>query len=577
MKNITYKGIGMTNFFKLVVTGTMVLAATTVMGAKPQVLDQLGISGSEPGHIRTACYIYNADQELVDGVVLDAYNEPFIDGDGNSKNLAVIKCALPKPPKEPRHGKPTTIEDQILLDYVNMGSTMMCLSPQTIIEKIDEVKDDEGNIITEEEDAVLTDYATTDVWQNIVSASGEISLVCKHITPAVDTAPPVLTLLPFCNDINYTIDKNRQYEIADYLDPGATAQDDLDGDITANIIVTGAPSDTSTVGDYTLTYSITDSSSNTVTATRVIRVVESTIKVTGQTTSYDNTGSPSVDDCSLKDDGFYQSGLPTQFDRDHNLESVTDQVTGLIWEDGIHVTDNDPKTKDPVQYCLDLNLNGITGWRLPDVWELLTIVDKRQYDSAIDPVFENVFKPANGYTRTITPDVLSGREWMVSFLWGLDVDAVDIDNDNYGVRCVKGNKLPNPATAYQKDSNTKIVSNGTTGLEWVDNDTTGGETKTWKEAIDVCENLSTGGYTDWRLPNINEYYSIFDYENNEIGTPFNLTPSTTIRMWSSTSSATGSLAGQSPDRAWVMKQSRGESSPKLKSDSDKYFMCVRNK
>ena len=485
----------------------------------------------------------------------------------------MIKCALPKPPKEPRHNKPTTIEDQILLNYVNTGSEMMCLSPQTIIEKIDEVKDDGGNIITEEEDAVLTDYATTEVWQNIVSASGEISLVCKHITPAVDTTPPVLTLLPFCNDINYTIDKNRQYEIADYLDPGATAQDDLDGDITANIIVTGAPSDTSTVGDYTLTYSITDSSSNTVTATRVIRVVESTIKVTGQTTSYDNTGSPSVDDCSLKDDGFYQSGIPTHFVRDDALESVTDQVTGLIWEDGIHVTENDPKTKDPVQYCLDLNLNGITGWRLPDVWELLTIVDKRQYDSAIDPVFYNVFKPSNGYTRTITPDVLSDREWMVSFLWGLDVDAVDIDNDNYGVRCVKGT-LPNPATAYQKDSN-NIVSNATTGLQWVDNDSTGGATKTWKDAIGACENLTTGGYKDWRLPNINEYYSIFNYENNAIDAPFDL--SGTHYLWSSTSSATGSLSGQSPDHAWVMKQSSGDSSPVPKSDSDKHFMCVRNK
>ena len=382
------------------------------------------------------------------------------------------------------------------------------------------------------------------------------------------SAPPTLTLLPFCSDINYTIDKNRHYNIVGYLDPGATAQDDLDGDITANISVTGGPVDVSVVKDYTLTYSITDSSSNTVTATRVIRVVEANIFVTGQTKSYDTAGGEWVDKCSLKDDGFYQSGIATQFTSGTDI--VTDNVTGLIWEDGIHVETN---TSNPDLYCQGLSLNGIT-WRVPEVWELLTIADKSKYDSGIDPNFQHVRKPGLGYTWANTkmpvPHQGNNLKWLVSFLRGLDVDdAYSASHGFYGVRCVNGTSQPNPATAYQKDSNTKIVSNGNTGLEWVDNDITGGVKKTWEDAIAFCESLTTGGYTDWRLPNINEYYSIFNYENNEIDAPFDL--SGTHYIWSSTSSAQPNYS----TRAWVMKQSRGDSSPKSKSNPEN-FMCVRN-
>ena len=52
---------------------------------------------------------------------------------------------------------------------------------------------------------------------------------------------------------------------------GVTATDYEDGDITANIIVTGTV-DTSVPGDYTITYSITDSYGTTITADRVVTV-----------------------------------------------------------------------------------------------------------------------------------------------------------------------------------------------------------------------------------------------------------------------------------------------------------------
>ncbi|MEJ2143448.1 MAG: DUF5011 domain-containing protein [Gammaproteobacteria bacterium] len=58
-----------------------------------------------------------------------------------------------------------------------------------------------------------------------------------------------------------------------YTDPGATASDNVDGDITANIIVTGSV-DTSTVDTYTITYSVTDTAGNEATADRTVYVVD---------------------------------------------------------------------------------------------------------------------------------------------------------------------------------------------------------------------------------------------------------------------------------------------------------------
>jgi hypothetical protein len=58
---------------------------------------------------------------------------------------------------------------------------------------------------------------------------------------------------------------------AGYEDPGATATDDIDGDLSGSVTTTGS-FDTSSVGSYTLAYSVSDRAGNLGTATRVINV-----------------------------------------------------------------------------------------------------------------------------------------------------------------------------------------------------------------------------------------------------------------------------------------------------------------
>lgn len=64
-----------------------------------------------------------------------------------------------------------------------------------------------------------------------------------------------------------------------YKDLGATATDNIDGDISKNIMVTGVVN-TQKVGDYSISYSITDSSGNSAKEKRTIQVVDKILPVT---------------------------------------------------------------------------------------------------------------------------------------------------------------------------------------------------------------------------------------------------------------------------------------------------------
>ena len=51
-----------------------------------------------------------------------------------------------------------------------------------------------------------------------------------------------------------------------------------------------------------------------------------------------------------------------------------------------------------------------------------------------------------------------------------------------------------------------IVTDSISKLQWQDDKI--GKEMGWKDAIDHCEALNLGGYSDWRLPNLNELKSI---------------------------------------------------------------------
>ncbi len=81
-----------------------------------------------------------------------------------------------------------------------------------------------------------------------------------------DTTPPVITIL---GDNPATACKG-----ADYVDAGATAYDDVDGDVTSTISVVENTVNTAVVGDYYVKYRANDKSGNFVEVQRAVKVIE---------------------------------------------------------------------------------------------------------------------------------------------------------------------------------------------------------------------------------------------------------------------------------------------------------------
>jgi hypothetical protein len=104
-------------------------------------------------------------------------------------------------------------------------------------------------------------------------------------------------------------------------------------------------------------------------------------------------------------------------------------------------------------------------------------------------------------------------------------------------------------------------------------------TYTWQLAINYCEALSLGSFTDWRLPNFRELQSIADlttYSPAINATYFPATPGTsTATYWSSTTYADDTTA------AWVVNFNNGITygsavNGAIKTNA-KYVRCVRGR
>ena len=129
------------------------------------------------------------------------------------------------------------------------------------------------------------------------ASDGVWGLVGTLTVPAADLVAPVITLLG-----SATVTHAQQ---ATYTDAGATASDNIDGDITADIVVTGSVN-VNVVGSYILTYNVTDATGNpALSVTRQVDVEDQeapTITLTGSSavthshgTTYTDAGATASD------------------------------------------------------------------------------------------------------------------------------------------------------------------------------------------------------------------------------------------------------------------------------------------
>jgi hypothetical protein len=110
---------------------------------------------------------------------------------------------------------------------------------------------------------------------------------------------------------------------------------------------------------------------------------------------------------------------------------VTDAATKLEWQR--NATTSTYSWTDASKYCHGLSLDG-SGWRLPSINELHTLVDETRQSPSIDPAAFPATTPGSFWTSS-RDAVLETNAWSVSFIYGFD--ATIAKGDALNVRCVR--------------------------------------------------------------------------------------------------------------------------------------------
>ncbi|MBI5525019.1 MAG: DUF1566 domain-containing protein [Deltaproteobacteria bacterium] len=252
---------------------------------------------------------------------------------------------------------------------------------------------------------------------------------------------------------------------------------------------------------------------------------------------------------------------------------VKDNVTGLEWQGcaaGLKGSDCATGTLEPrnwedsLGYCDALNWGGVTGWRLPDAYEIQTTADFGATNPSIDV--------------SVFPQTPNGRFWTstvfeldANYPWVLSLGVGNTQGDEKpamnNVRCVRGTPASRAQRFLRSETTPEqpIVQDCATGLIWQGcvAGLRGGEcdvglddTMDWLDALTYCESLEWSGESGWRLPNVVELVSIVDYRRSKPAFDPQMFPSTPgasgLWFWTATHSSAGNVGAWSINSAFGM-------------------------
>ncbi|HEX3698305.1 MAG TPA: DUF1566 domain-containing protein [Polyangia bacterium] len=253
------------------------------------------------------------------------------------------------------------------------------------------------------------------------------------------------------------------------------------------------------------------------------------------------------------------SGLPNlQSYKDNGDGTVTDNVTGLLWER----TANSASYSEPdaANHCLSKG----PGWRLPTRMELVSVVDFTKVYPVlpINPVFlgtvGDIFWTSSTYLA------FANSVYVVQFTTG-GVGSSTVPGQAF-VRCVSAGSAPPKCYPNRYQFRTAgEVYDAATGLTW--QQSIDSNTYNWQDGKLHCSGI-------WRLPSISELQTIVDdTRTSPTADPIAFPNTPDVQFWTSTPTA-----GDPTDNAWPVNFADGEtdSTSDFADMGSKYHVrCVR--
>jgi hypothetical protein len=231
------------------------------------------------------------------------------------------------------------------------------------------------------------------------------------------------------------------------------------------------------------------------------------------------------DDEANGQDGHYEEQAEGRWEA--NDDGVAyDNITGLTWarclagrtynaesghcEGETALPGNHEKAQG---LCEEMNLGGYADWRMPSLYELMTLRHESNSGYDIDILSmsgilwtDTFVSKGSYYTGYLSFEVFSFYTSVVTGPTAL--------------LCVRGHSAEREKYSSLTSKDSRIVADSSTGLVWracpigvIGKDCSVGKMKeySWPEALSACEGLVAGGFDDWRLASSKELMTLLNY------------------------------------------------------------------
>lgn len=217
---------------------------------------------------------------------------------------------------------------------------------------------------------------------------------------------------------------------------------------------------------------------------------------------------------------------------DTDETAVLDNNTGLIWE---RMQSNEQYVfNEAAEYCEAQTTGGYDEWRIPTIKELYSLADFDGDLNSLIPYIDTRYFDFEYASMAFATQFWSSSVYSINLVGGapdsddgyvpaFGFNFADGHIKSYGtednqpglyIRCVIGDEDVYGVNDYSLNDDETIVTDNATGLMWQQADD--GYTYEWSDALDYCENLTLGDYSDWRLPDNKELQSIVEYGTADV-------------------------------------------------------------